>query len=66
MNYHDVTIMSYAGADEQKGERNMKIVNTILANLQPHINITETPDHRVVLHRHSFMSYVRDEERSSV
>lgn len=63
MNYHDVTIMGFAGMDEQKGKRNVKIVNSIFANLRPHINTTETSDHRIVLHRHSFMSYVRDEGR---
>lgn len=55
--------MGYAGADTQKGERNIEIVRSIFDHLKPQINMTITNDHRVVLHRHSFMKYVREEGR---
>ena len=63
VNYHDVNIMGFAGTDRQKGERNMKIISSIFNHLRPPINISITDDNRVVLHRHSFMKYVREEGR---
>ena len=61
--YHDVNIMGNAGMDVEKGERNNKIILSVLNNLEPHINVTHTDDNRIVLHRHSFMSFVREEGR---
>lgn len=61
--YHDVNIMGNAGLDVEKGERNNKIILSVLNNLSPHINVTHTADNRIVLHRHSFMSFVREEGR---
>ena len=55
--------MTFAGADQKKGERNEMIATSIFRNLKPSINVTVTDDHRIVLHRHSFMSYVREEGR---
>ena len=49
--------------DVEKGERNNKIILSVLNNLSPHINVTHTADNRIVLHRHSFMSFVREEGR---
>lgn len=61
--FHDVSIMGHSGLDELKGSRNVKIILSIMNNLYPHINTTQTDDNRIILHLHSFMSYVREEGR---
>lgn len=55
--------MGHSGLDELKGSRNVKIIMSIMNNIYPHINTTQTEDNRIILHLHSFMHYVREEGR---
>ena len=55
--------MGHTGIDELKGSRNVKIILSMMNNIYPHINTTQTDDNRIILHLHSFMSYVREEGR---